>query len=282
MTAALPRRDGAGGAGHRAGTARLFAALLLQAAAGAAPAADANDLVLAHAGDLPILLTAPHGGRMSVPGAPLGKRGITTTDGLTFEMTEALARHLQSRLGRQPYVVAARFSRKYIDANRAEAEAFDSPAAKPAYDAYHGRIRSFILQIRERFPGGGLLIDIHGQSEDPGVVHRGTRDGATTAALLRRHGPDAVGGPSSLLGVVQAKGFKVFPPPGAPIGLPPEDRRFRGGYTVHAYGSRSAEGLDAIQIEVGRDLRRDPAFIAALAEGIAVFHGTYLEAKAPR
>jgi N-formylglutamate amidohydrolase len=57
------------------------------------------------------------------------------------------------------------------------------------------------------------------------------------------------------------------------------DRRYNGGYTVHTYGSRSPGGVDAIQIEVGRDLRTDSGFIAALGEGIAVFHRTYLDAR---
>jgi N-formylglutamate amidohydrolase len=105
-------------------------------------------------------------------------------------------------------VVAVRFSRKYIDANRAEADAFDAPEAKPAYDAYHGHIRRFVAEIGERFPQGGVLIDVHGQSEDPGVVHRGTRNGRTVAGLLRRHGEEALVGPRSVLGVVQGKGYQ--------------------------------------------------------------------------
>ena len=35
--------------------------------------------------------------------------------------------------------------------------------------------------------------------------------------------------------------------------------------------------VDAIQIEVGRDLRRDANFIATLVEGVAVFYRTYLK-----
>lgn len=78
----------------------------------------------------------------------------------------------------------------------------------------------------------------------------------------------------------RGKGYKVFPSNTA-IGNPAEDRRFDGGYTVHAYGSRSPGGLDAVQLEVGRNLRTDSGFIAALGEGIAVFYRAYLEGRSP-
>lgn len=260
--------------------ARLAFAVAVQLLAGAAIAAESSALVLAKAGDLPILLTAPHGGLEGIPGVPVRSRGTTVTDADTIELAEAVSRHLAKALRAEPYLVAARFSRKYVDANRAEEDAFDSPHAKPVYDAYHAQIRQFIAQIKERFPQGGLLLDIHGQAQDPGVVHRGTRNGATVAALVRKHGSDALGGPQSILGLVQARGYRVFPPNS--IGDPPEDRRYNGGYTVHTYGSRSAHGLDAIQIEVGRDLRTDSGFIAALSEGVAVFYRTYVEDRPNR
>lgn len=250
-----------------------IALALLPAALGGAKAAEANDLVMAKAGSLPILLTIPHGGSSAVRDVPLRTRGTTSTDGYTLELGEALAKQLAGSLGGEPYIVAARFSRKYIDANRAEAEAFESPRAKPVYDAYHGSIRAFIARMRERYPRGAVLLDLHGQSTDPLVVHRGTRDGATVAALMRKHGPEALTGPDSILGVVQQRGVKVFPS-GAKVGEPREDPRYRGGYTVHSYSR--AYGLDAIQIEAGRDLRRDPAFIAALGEGIIRFYKAYL------
>ncbi|RJF95338.1 N-formylglutamate amidohydrolase [Noviherbaspirillum saxi] len=262
-----------------AGFVRFLFLLLIQASAGKAVAAEPERLVLARAGNLPILLTAPHGGLEGIPNVPLRSRGTTSMDAYTIELAEALARHLMNSLGGQPYVVAARFSRKYIDANRAEADAFESPHAKSTYDAYHDQIRHFVAQMKQRFPQGALLVDIHGQSEDPGVVHRGTKNGATVAALIRKHGPEALSGPNSILGVVQSKGYKVFPP-NTPIGNPLEDRRYNGGnggYTVFTYGSRNPDGLDTIQIEVGRDLRTDSRFIAALSDGVAVFYRTYLE-----
>jgi N-formylglutamate amidohydrolase len=254
-------------------TARATLACLLLALPLATAAAD---LVISRPGNLPILLTVPHGGLQPVPNVPQRTRGTQSTDGYTIELAQAVAKHLETSLGARPYLVAARFTRKHIDANRAPAEAYESPNAKAAYDAYHGEIRRFVAEIRARHPQGALLLDVHGQSDDLAVLHRGTQNGATVAALLRKRGPDALTGPKSLFGVIHGKGFKVFPPNG-PVGVPPEDKRFNGGYTVQTYGSRNPEGLDAIQLEPGRDLRKDPRFAAALGEAIATFHRAYLQ-----
>lgn len=254
---------------------RVFLLAIFWTFAATVPAANPEALIISKEGTLPILLTVPHGGRDGIPNVPERSRGITSTDAQTIEFAEILARHLQNSLGAHPYIVAARFTRKYIDANRAEAEAFDAPDAKPAYAAYHNRIRLFITQIKERFPQGALLLDIHGQSGDPSVVHRGTQNGATVTALIRKHGSAALIGTDSILSVLQRKGYAVFPL-NTPIGSPPEDRRYNGGYTVQTYGSGRSEGIDAIQIEVGRDLRTDLRFAAAFGDAIAVFYKTYL------
>ena len=254
---------------------RYLILLLICGAASAVFAAEPEDLIIARTGNLPILLTVPHGGLEAIPGVPVRSRGTTGTDTYTIELAEAVAKHLQHALAAQPYVVAARFSRKYIDANRPEPEAIESPHAKPVYDAYHNRIRLFIAQIKERFPQGAVLLDIHGQSGDPGTLHRGTQNGGTVAHLLRSHGPAALTGPHSILGAVESKGYKIFPP-GTTLVNPPEDRLYNGGFTVRTYGSSGPEGLAAIQLEVGRDLRRDTQFMAVLGEAIVVFYKTYL------
>src|SRR5258706_6290004 len=122
-----------------------------------------GDFIIAQTGNLPVILTAPHGGRAMIPGVPPRTRGTTGRDTHTLEITQDVAARVATRLGAAPYVVAARFSRKQVDANRSEAEALQSDAARPVYHAYHAQIRRFAAEIRQRFPAGALLIDIHGQ-----------------------------------------------------------------------------------------------------------------------
>ena len=255
-------------------TGQLIAGSLAALLAFAAHAAS-HDLVVARSGALPIILTAPHGGTSPVGAVKEREAGTKSRDAYTLEVTEALEKRIAQRLGAAPYIVAARFSRKYIDANRASYEAYEDPAARPAYDAYHQHIREYLAEIRTRFPRGALLLDIHGQGSDPDVLFRGTNDGKTVWRLTRTHGSVALTGKDSVLGVLAARGHSINPP-NTPPGRPPEDRRYNGGYTVQQYGSHAPGGIDAIQLELGMNLRRTPAFLDDLADAVVVFYNAYL------
>jgi len=235
----------------------------------------ADLLVMAKPGELPIIINAPHGGSEAVPGIRAREKGKILKDEYTLELAEALANRLQKLLGTRPYIVAARFSRKYIDANRKEATAYSGKEAKPYYDEYHRRIREFVAEIRKKYPGGALLIDIHGQSADNGAVYRGTRKGTTVDHLLNKYGCSSLAGEKSIFGVLASRGYRIVPANSEPDCLI-EEARYVGGYTVATYGSNNADGVDAIQLEIGAHLRRMPAFADDLAEAIAVFYKSFL------
>lgn len=226
-------------------------------------------------GTLPILLTAPHGGTVHIDGVPDRKTGERKQDSDTYEIAVEVADRLEKRLGARPYLVAARFHRASVDANRAPAEAYEDDGAKAAYDAYHAAIAGYVKEIGAKWPGVGLLLDIHGQAEFDGI-HRGTKDGKTAARLVQRLGVDALVGKDGLFGRLAASGYAVFPPVGKPLGAPGEDPRFNGGYTVGTYGSEHEEGIDAIQVEIGPRLRKDAVarrkLIDDLSAAIADFH----------
>jgi N-formylglutamate amidohydrolase len=238
-------------------------------------AAEVDDLIVARAGNLPIVLTAPHGGQNVVPGARLRTSGVLTTDARTMELAEALENRLKEILGAKPYFVAAKFRRNYIDANRSEAEAFEDASARPVYLAYHERIREYVDAVRQKYPSGALLLDIHGQATDADTVFRGTQNGKTVESLLGKHGLTALSGEKSVLGVLRSRGRTVFPVD-TPLNNPRENPRYNGGYTVQTYGSNNRDGIDAIQVELGANLRRTPRFVDDLAEAIAVYYRTYL------
>src|SRR5262245_15709108 len=94
-------------------------------------AAQASDLVLAQAGELPVILTAPHGGRADVPGCEVrtavGSRFVVTSDMNTDVLALSIAEELWRLTGKRPYVVVAKFHRKFIDANRSVGEAYGAP-----------------------------------------------------------------------------------------------------------------------------------------------------------
>ena len=58
----------------------------------------------------------------------------------------------------RPCVVIARFSRRFVDANRSAAQALENDSALPAYRAYHAAVASCVAAARARHPHGALLV----------------------------------------------------------------------------------------------------------------------------
>jgi hypothetical protein len=242
-------------------------------------AVQTSDLVRVEAGTMPILLTAPHGGTAEVPGVPERTTGNRLHDTRTRELTESVLGKLGSMFCERPYSVVALFHRRYIDANRAEAEAYEHPDARPHYLAYHQAVRQFVNDIQARYPQNSILLDIHGQSTGPDTIYRGTHNTTTVTQLLTRHGPAALIGPNSIFGRLQASGVDVFPS-NTPLGQPREDSQWFTGYTIRTYGSHQPDGIDAIQIENGSNLRQSSSLdrlAQQMADAISVFYTTYLQ-----
>ena len=234
---------------------------------------DPSSAVFAARGTLPLIFTVPHDGENALPRVSVRSSGAVVRDAQTRDLAERTAAALEARTGRRPYIVVALFSRRYLDANRAEQEAMESPEALPAYRAYHDQIASWVAEVKARFPEGALLIDIHGQSSDPDVTFRGTRGGLTAKALLGRSGTAALQGERSIIGLLAARGYRVHPAPGTDDLR--EDSRFSGGYTVFSYGSHRPEGIDAIQLEFGRYHRTTRRLAADFADALVVFMQEY-------
>ena len=237
-------------------------------------------LVTIAIGELPIILSAPHGGREALVEAPvrLGKgvdRFKTSSDARTDLLTEKLADSLEQKLGKRPYVVIARVQRKYVDANRPATGAYESEQAKVAYDSYHQALADARQKIMQRW-GHGLLLDIHGQVAEPKAIFRGTQNGKTATHLVSRFGREALVGETSLFGQLAKQGFPVIPAIDSPDR---EHGAYNGGYIVGTYGSDSGGTLDAIQLELGSDLRSSQAMATTadkLATAITAFAIQYL------
>jgi N-formylglutamate amidohydrolase len=247
--------------------------------------AKVEDFVIVQKGTLPVIVSAPHGGRKPVPDVPerLGN-GITNfatvLDANTLELAEVFSAELEKKLGGKPWLVLARFGRKYLDVNRPPEQAYESEKAKPLYDAYHGALEEACKAVRKKF-GRGLLLDVHGQGEFRGSICRGTRNGKTVSAMLKRDGWAALTGRRSVLGQLEQAGYKVLPDCDADEATK-EERKFTGAHIVGTYGSHTGYAIDAIQLEIGTLLRvkdRDRYAKTAkdLAAAVAVFHEWYLK-----
>lgn len=244
--------------------------------------------VRTQAGELPIILSAPHGGKLDVPnvdvrkgeGLKTGGSGfVVSRDTGTEELAQQVAATIEKRFGKKPYFVIARSHRKYLDPNRPPEIAYEDTDAKPVYDAYHSALTDSCRDMQKKFHKG-LLLDIHGQREAKDTVFRGTQNGKTVTLLRERFGEAAHTGESSLLGRLKTHGWKVHPDPfdGG------EQSGFRGGYIVQTYGSHQGFGIDAIQLEFGADFRTKEArekTAVTLTNAVADYAASYLDLKIP-
>jgi N-formylglutamate amidohydrolase len=267
----------------RSRLAVLTIATFLHDAAGAQEKTSPAQWLTVGAGDLPIVVAAPHGGREAIPRLE-ARRGVgvpqfsAARDNNTAELAELFVARLAARLGAKPYLVIARFERRQVDANRPETAAFESAAAKPYYDAYHAALAGAVLEVRRRW-GAGLLLDIHGQGAERDTIYRGTDHGRSVAALQKRFGGQALTGSTSLLGHMASKGYRIEPAGDH------REVKYTGGYTTRVYGSHTHTGIDAIQLEFGTSLRSKSNLERTaddLAAAVAAFARSYLPVESSR
>lgn len=236
-------------------------------------------LLTVWAGILPIILSAPHGGRQSIPGVPVRSgSGVsqfaTGRDNNTDELAETIAVRLEKRFNARPFLVVAHIERKYLDANRPSESAYESGEAKIYYDDYHGALREADERVSRDW-GHGLLLDIHGQGTQAEAIYRGTGNGKTVVSLTQRFGTEAITGTKSIFSQLELMGYKVLPSTTESH----KEQRYVGGYIVQTYGSHRGRGVDAIQLEIGTKLRARANLertATDLAEAIAVFAQEYL------
>ena len=242
-----------------------------------------EELVRVQSGELPIIISAPHGGRLDVPdvdirmgrGLVAGPSGyVMSRDTGTEELADEVLKAINRRFGKPAYAVIARFHRKHIDANRPADEAYEDPDAKATYDRYHSQLDAYCREVQKKF-GKGLLLDLHGQGSEPETVFRGTQDGKTVQLLRERYGEAAHNGPDSLFGRFKARGWTVDPDPFEGR----EQDGFRGGFIVQTYGSHRHLAIDAVQLEFGGEYR-DPMArektAATLADAVSEYSVSFL------
>ena len=261
----------------------LPAALSIALAADPVLPEDMAKFVTVQKGTIPIILSAPHGGKRPIADVPLRKGKdiplfATVLDTNTSELAEKTSAQIAKRLGGKPWLVIPHFGRGYIDANRPAAAAYESPNAKPYYDAYHEALSTACRDVKTKY-GRGLLLDIHGQAAFPKAICRGTRNGKSVTLLLERSGRDALIGKQSILGKLEREGYEVLPKCSAPADTK-EEARFDGGHITGTYGSHTAYAIDAIQLEFGGNYRSREALdktASDLADAVAAFYEAYLK-----
>lgn len=240
-------------------------ALALTVLSTVANAEDAME-VFFEPGNIPVLITAPHGGSNQPSGVP--ERTGTNIDGnsvidfvkvkdsYTKTIAKNIADEYEDLYGTRPYVVAANFHRKYIDANRTINNAIEHVNAQPFYNFYHQKVNQYIQQIKQNYQRG-LLLDIHGQASLPDKIVRGSRNGFSVVNLVNRHSWQSVVGAHSIFGNLAYQGYQLEPLNSSvpDTSTPIVENYFPGGNTIKAYGSQNQHGLEALQLEIGKNIR---------------------------
>ncbi len=240
-------------------------------------------------GELPFVLSAPHGGKLDLPNVPErtgaglkdGPGGfVTSRDSGTEELAIEVAAEIKRRYGKPAHLVVNRVHRKYCDPNRPEKEAYDSDGGKAHFEAYHAAMKAACEETQKTFQRG-LVLDLHGQGTSAVTVYRGTQNGKTVTLLRERFGDAANTGPESLFGLLKTHGWTVHP---QPLG-DKEQAGFNGGPIVRTYGDPQAYGLDAMQLEFGSNYRVASARKATakvLVDALIVYGKNYLNLPEPK
>lgn len=246
-------------------------------------------------GDLPIILSAGHGGDLEPDEIPDRTYGTTVTDANTMELTHAVADALEERLGGRPHVVISRLDRGKLDPNREIGEAAqDNPFAELAWHEFHGFLDDASDLVTIDF-GSGLYLDMHGHGHEILRLELGYLLSAADLRLSDAeldHGHAATTSIAALVDAVDVsfsslvRGPTSFGTrladrdvPAVPSSVDPDpgtDPYFTGGYSTRRHGSRDDGTVSAIQIEHHRVGLRDTssnraAYAEILAEVIELY-----------
>lgn len=248
------------------------------------------------AGDLPIVVAAPHGGTLLPAGIPDRTSGTTVRDADTIELTMAVSDAFAAATGMRPHVIICHLSRRKLDANREIVEAAAGAAeAEQAWREYHAAIEAALIESEAR-AGRAFFIDLHGHGHEAQRLELGyllspTRLGLTDAQLAADAGrtsssiwplsaasgeafPEVLRGPGSLGALLAARGYPSVPSPQYPDpgGLP----YFDGGYSTARHAVNGGGWTAGLQIETHYAGVRDSplsraAFGQALVDALAAY-----------
>lgn len=252
-------------------------------------------------GDLPVIVTAPHGGGLRPAEMPDRLVSDTLRDSNTQELARAIDTAFGVATGHHPHVVMCRVHRVKLDCNRELAvAAMGDPEAAQAWNEFHAFIaEAKAAVVREQ--GRGLLIDVHGhghtlQRLELGYLLSGNQLGLPDSVLDQANWLDSVSvrslgvtpgrrlsailrGPSSLGDLLAGRGYPSVPsgPDPAPAGTP----YFSGGYNTETHGSRTGGTVSAVQIESNYTGVRDTpgaraAFAGAFVGAVRSYLATWL------
>ena len=256
-----------------------------------------------HAGNLPIILSAPHGGWKTPDEIADRTYGTTVTDANTYELTKTIMDTLTARFGGKPHVIFSQLKRTKLDPNRESEEAAQGEKyAMRAWEEYHYYIETAKSQITSQF-GSGILFDMHGHGINPDGVYdlRSwlgyliqsddldlsdsdlNKDSFKNESSIRTLVDsssysfiEVLRGQYSLGTLLDSLGFGCVPSMNDPG--PGGSRYFTGGYITRRHGSIDGGMISAIQIEAPKPtIRENQATRSKFAHAMGIATGIFYE-----
>jgi hypothetical protein len=251
-----------------------------------------NNYIEYIAGNLPIIISVPHGG-ISNPSEIADRTcGENVSDSYTISLAREIRDAINLKTGCYPHIIINHLKRSKLDANRDLDEATcGDPYSAVAWNEFHKFIDSAKAIVTRR-SGKGLYIDLHGhghsiQRLEIGYLLTATQLSYSDATLnsttyknyssirnLIYHNinnlthAELLRGTFSLGSMIAAKGFPSVPSSSDPY---PQsgDLYFNGGYNTIRHGSKSGGVIDGIQIECNQDVRFDEPARLLFASGLS-------------
>lgn len=238
-----------------------------------------NNYVEYIAGNLPLIISVPHGGALTPADIPDRKCGDeTVTDSYTINLALEMRDAIFSITGLYPHVIINNLKRTKLDANRDLNEAAcGNESAGQAWTEFHAYLDSASANVTRK-SGKGLYIDLHGHGH---AIQRLELGYLLTAAqlangdavlnttafenyssikkliqsnVLKLTHAELLRGPYSLGTFFSAKGFPAVP--GFDDRYPLTGQSyFSGGYNTERHGTKTSGTIDGIQMECNQDVR---------------------------
>lgn len=250
-------------------------------------------------GELPIIISAPHGGYLEPDEIP-PQDGVLRRDGGSQETAWLLRDFLLERTGKAPHLIVNHLTRHRLNANRdREGASYGNEYAARAWDEFHEYTEAAKAWVTSAC-GRGHYFDLHTNGHSDGWVEIGLaldradlnlpddeldtlemREKSTLRSLASLPGIsfiEIVRGPTSLGGLLDRAGVHVVPSPTHPG--PGTGGYFNGGYNVRRHGSRDGGVIDGTQIEthfqyINQGAAKREAYAEILADAIIEFMETH-------
>jgi len=261
-----------------------------------------NNYIEYHAGNLPIIISVPHGGYIEPISIPdrncIGC--IYTRDSYTEELANELKIAIYKLTGAYPHIIFNKLSRIKLDANRDITEGADSNAiAEQSWRDFHSFIDIAIVSVTQNY-SKGFYIDLHGHSHtiqrieigyllsqtelqlNDSILNTTTYKNKSSLKNLSNSNlnnfshTDLLRGQYSFGTLISNKGYPCVPSSAIPYPQTGEPY-YSGDYNIRNHSSYQSGTIDGVQLECNQNVRYIDTLRVKFVDSLAVSIVEYIE-----